>query len=121
MGLAVDGRLRGDAKHENGVGRDLGGERTGGFAEVLFGPQVADGGGKMPGLAEVFPRDGDIGLEGSAIEQHDGAATVLQLLGPDFGVAVLANAAALHAEEIVTNGDDVHVSEAYIDFGRHAL
>ena len=52
--------------------------------------------GKMPGIAEVFPGDGDIGVGGAAIEQHDGAATFLQLLGPDLGVAILAQAAALH-------------------------
>src|SRR5437660_1046043 len=54
------GRLRGDAKHDDGVAGNPRRERSGRFAEVLFGPQVADAGGKMRGIAEILPGVGDI-------------------------------------------------------------
>src|SRR5260370_29111703 len=63
------GALRRDAEHDDGVGGDLGGESAGGFAEVFLGPEVADGGGKMDGLAQVFPRRRHIGVGGAAIEK----------------------------------------------------
>src|SRR6266704_3344946 len=115
------GALRRNAEHDDGVGGNLGGEGGGGFAEVFLGPEVADGGGKMSGIAEIFPRRGDIGVGGAAIEKYDGATAVFQLFGPDFGVAVFADAAALHAEGILVDGDDFLVGENFLDFGRHVL
>ncbi len=53
---------------------DLCAEAWGGFAEVLFGPKIADGGREMGGIPESFPRDGDFGVGGAAIQQDDGAA-----------------------------------------------
>src|SRR5260370_33432124 len=100
------GALRRDAEHDDGVGGDLGGESACGFAEVFLGPEVADGGGEMSGIAEIFPRHGDISVGGAAIEKYDGATAVLQLFGPDFGITVLADAAALHSEGRLVNGED---------------
>ena len=53
---------------------DLGAEPCGGLAEVLFGPEVADGGREMGGIPEILPRDGNFGVGGAAIQQHDSAA-----------------------------------------------
>src|SRR5216684_1584153 len=113
--------LGSDAEHRDGVGGDLGGEGGGGFAEVFFGPDVADGGGEMAGIAEVFPGNRDFGVGGAAIEQHDGAAAVFHLFSPHFGVAVLADAAALHAKGILVDGDDFLVGEDVLDLRRHVL
>src|SRR5260370_38528829 len=75
----------------------------------------------MGGIAEFFPGNGDFSIGGAAIKQNDGAATVLQLLGPDFGVAILTDAAALHAELILIDGDDFLVGEDFLDLGSHVL
>jgi hypothetical protein len=60
--------------HHNAVRGDLCAEACGGFAEVLFGPEFADGGREMGGIPEVFPGDRNFGVGGAAIQQHDGAA-----------------------------------------------
>src|SRR5713101_3274348 len=99
-------QLGSDTKHDHGVRGDLGGEGAGGLAEVLFGPELADCGGEVGWIGKVFPGDGNVGASGAAIEQNDGAAAILQLFGPDFGVATFANAAAPHAELILIDGDD---------------
>src|SRR5260370_19972275 len=75
----------------------------------------------MGGIAEFFPGNGDFSIGGAAIKQNDGAATVLQLLGPDFGVAILTDAAALHAELILIDGDDFLVGEDFLDLRSHVL
>ncbi len=66
--------LRSHAEHHNAVRGDLGAKACGGFAEVLFGPEVADGGREMGGIPEIFPRDGDFGVGRAAIQQHESAA-----------------------------------------------
>jgi hypothetical protein len=66
--------LRSHTQHDNAVRRDLCAEACGGFAEVLFGPEVADGGGVMGGIPEIFPGDRNFGVGGAAIQQDDGAA-----------------------------------------------
>src|SRR5260370_12735584 len=50
----------GDAEHDDAVGGHLGGEDAGGFAEVLFAPEVAHAGAEKHGLASVFPGHGNI-------------------------------------------------------------
>src|SRR5712691_7901956 len=75
----------------------------------------------MGRIAKVFPRDGNIDVRGAAIEQHDSATAILHLFGPDFGVGVLADAAALHAKRILIDGDDFLIREDVLDFGRHVL
>src|SRR5258708_2417595 len=75
----------------------------------------------MGGIAEVFPRDGDIGIRGTAIEQRDGATAVLQLFGPDFGIAIFADAATLHSQGILIDGDDFLVGENFLDVRGHVF
>src|SRR5260370_13539998 len=75
----------------------------------------------MGRIAKVFARDGNFDVRGDAIEQHDSATAILHLLGPDFGVGVLADAAALHAKRILIDGDDFLIREDVLDFGRHVL
>src|SRR5712692_3975021 len=75
----------------------------------------------MGGIAKVFPRDGDIGVRVAAIEQHDGATAVFHLFSPDFGVTVFADAAALHPERILIDGDDFLVGEDFLDVWRHVF
>src|SRR6476660_1947691 len=96
--------LRFDGEDDYVVGRDLGCEFPREFAEVLVGPEVADRSGQVIRIAEVGPRNGDLGFAGSAIQEQDSAAAVFHGLGPNFKVAFLPYPAGLASQLILVDG-----------------
>ena len=66
--------LRSHTEHDHAVRGDLCAEACVGFAEVLFGPEVANGGREMGGIPEIFPGHRNFGVGGAAIQQDNGAA-----------------------------------------------
>ena len=74
-------------------------------------PDVADSGGGIGREADFLPSDGDGGRGLGAVEERDGAGAVVEFAGPDLGVAIIADLAALFAEGVLVDGDGLGVGE----------
>src|SRR2546421_2795245 len=89
------------------------------LSQVLSRPEIPHARGKVFRISQVRPRDRNLRLRRSPVEQNHCAASVFQLLHPNFLVAVLPHAASLHAQRILVNRDNFLVRQNRLDLRRH--
>src|ERR1700731_96556 len=101
------------------MGSNCGGEFLFELSQVPGSPQVANAGGHVAWITDVFPGEGNFLFGDSAIQQDHGAASILHLLDPDFQIAIFEYAAALAAQGILIHRDHFLVGKDVVDLRLH--
>jgi len=73
----------------------------------------------VAGIANIFPGETDLPWASVAIEQYYAPASILQRLGPDFQIAVLAHPASLASQPILVHGNHFLIGENIVDLRLH--
>src|SRR5882724_298349 len=87
--------------------------------QILSCPEIPHTRGKVFRISQVRPRDRNLRLRRSPVEQNHRAASVFQLLHPNFLIAFLPHAASLHAQRILVDRDNFLVRQNRLDLRRH--